>query len=77
MEEKKTTNQVALLTVSFDNDKNTYVVSIPAGSSVTESVFCVSVVAKCLERDGKCTLENFKELLNKYLTDPQYDEVKQ
>lgn len=65
-----------LLGVAFSEKDNTYAVDIPAGSSVAETAFVMSVVIKCLVRDGiveKPT--DVTDLINKYLEDPQYQEV--
>ena len=67
-----------LMTVAFDEDKNTYTVDLGAGSSVPETAFAMSVVIKCLINDG--IIKDSKEvtdLINKYLTDPQYKELKE
>lgn len=66
-----------LLGVAYDDETNTYSVDIPAGSNVAETAFGVAVVVKCLVRDeviddGKV----FLDMLNKYITDPQYEELK-
>lgn len=67
-----------LLGVAYDDETNTYSVDIPAGSNVAETAFSVAVVVKCMVRDkviedGKV----FTDMLNKYITDPQYEEVKE
>lgn len=62
--------------IVFDDEKNSYEVSSDTGTSVPEIIFAMSVSAKCLIRDGYLTKEQFDTLLNKYMTDPQYDEVK-
>lgn len=65
-----------LLAVAFSEENNTYSVDIPAGSSVAETAFGMAVVIKCLIRDGvveKST--DVTDLVNKYLEDPQYQEV--
>lgn len=74
--EIKTQEKKLMLAVATDRENN-YYVDLAAGSNVAETAFCVMCVIKCLVRDGviKTTAE-FTELLNKYLTDPQYDEVK-
>ena len=67
-----------LLAVAFSDEKNTYSVDIPAGSSVPETAFSMAVVIKCLIRDGiieKST--DITDLINKYVEDPQYEEVKE
>lgn len=66
-----------LLAVAFSEANNSYIVDIAQGSSVAETAFGVSVIARCLVRDGiiKETKE-FVDLVNKYLGDPQFTEVK-
>ena len=66
-----------ILAVAFSDEQDTYSVDIPAGSSVAETAFAMAVVIKCLMRDGvveKST--DVTDLVNRYLEDPQYEEVK-
>ena len=66
-----------LLAVAFSESKNQYSIDIPQGSSVAETAFVMSVVIKCLIRDGiieKST--DVTDLINKYLTDSQFEEIK-
>lgn len=67
-----------LLVVSFDDETNRYSIEIPKGSSVPETVFSFAIVVKCWLRDGviKETGDIFK-MLDKYVNDPQYEEVKE
>jgi hypothetical protein len=66
-----------ILAVAFDDEKDVYSVDIPAGSSVAETAFGMAIVIKCLIRDGIVkNPEEVTELIHKYLTDPQYEEVK-
>lgn len=67
-----------LLVVSFDDETNRYSIEIPKGSSVPETVFSFAIVVKCWLRDGviKETNDIFK-MLEKYVNDPQYEEVKE
>lgn len=80
MEETNMENNEArkiLVAVAFDADKNTYFVDLAKGSNIAETAFAFTVVIKCLLRDG--VIEKASEvtdLMNKYLTDPQYDEMK-
>ena len=64
-----------LLRVSFDNENGRYEVEVPQGSSLNETAFCIAVVIKCFVRDGLIEKEEMLELINKYLEDPQYQEV--
>ena len=66
-----------ILSVTSDESNGTYIVNIAQGSSVAEVAFAVSVVSKCLVRDN--IIKDNKEFLNlviKYCTDSQFDEVK-
>lgn len=70
-------NKITLLAVEYDKDKDMYGVKIPAGSNVSETAFCITVVVKCLMRDGVIKKsEEITDLINKFCNDPQYDEVK-
>ena len=54
-----------------------YNVQIPKGSNVPETAFCMTVVVKCMLRDGVIQkAEELTDLINKYCNDPQYSEVK-
>ena len=66
-----------LVAVAFQESTSSYIVDIAQGSSVAETAFAVSVVARCLVRDGIINdHKEFTELVNKYLGDPQFAEVK-
>ena len=63
-----------LLAVAFDHDNNNYIADIPAGVTVEEAIFSMSVVLRCLEKDGIIeSTKKAEELLHRYLTDPQYE----
>jgi hypothetical protein len=67
-----------ILGVAFDDENNIYSVDIPAGSCIPETAFAMSVVIRCLIKDGiieKST--DVTDLINKYIDDPQYEEVKE
>ena len=64
-----------LLSVSFNNVTDKYYVSVPQGSSVNETAFCMSVVIKCMSRDNVITQDEMLALIKQYLDDPQYNEV--
>ena len=65
-----------LLAVAFSEENNIYSVDIPAGSSVPETAFAMSVVIKCLIRDGIVEkVSDVTDLITKYIDDPQYQEV--
>ena len=71
MNEKK-----LILAVAFDEGANRYSVDIPAGSSVQETAFAMAIVIKCLIRDGIIEKSSdMTNLVNKYVDDPQYQEV--
>ena len=68
----------SILTVSFDDESGQYSVSIPQGSSVQETAFAMSVVVKCLNRDGMVARrEEFIDLIKHYCDDSQYEELKE
>ena len=70
-------NEITLLSVKYDQDNDKYSVQIPAGSNVSETAFCMTVVVKCLLRDNVIEKPQvITDLINKYCSDPQYDEVK-
>lgn len=76
-ENKQNNSMVTLMTVGFDQDKNTYCVSLGKGSNVAETAFAMAVVIKCLTKDGVIKKhKDIIDLVEKYLTDPQYEEVK-
>jgi hypothetical protein len=58
-----------------DNDDGQYVVNVGKGTSVEEVAFGISVIIKCFNRDEIISKEDFLDLIDKYLTDVQYNEV--
>ena len=77
MSQKKDENKILLMAVAFDKTKNTYSVDLAKGSNVAETAFSMAVVIKCLIRDGIIKeAKDVTDLINKYLEDPQYNEVK-
>ena len=65
-----------ILAVAVDDETNSYGVDIPAGSNAAETAFAMSVVIKCFVKDG--IIDDYRimtDMINKYLTDSQYDEV--
>ena len=80
-EQKNVTNvlddRVILMAVAFSESKNSYIVDLAKGSNVAETAFAMSVVIKCLMKDGIIkSPEDVTDLIDKYLNDPQYEEVK-
>lgn len=70
-------NTTEILTISFDNETGNYGVKIPKGSNLNEVFFGINVLIKCLIRDGIIKNEDeVFDLLKKYATDPQYQELK-
>lgn len=77
MSQKKDENKILLMAVAFDQTNNTYSVDLAKGSNVAETAFSMAVVIKCLIRDGIIKdATDVTDLINKYLEDPQYNEVK-
>ena len=71
-------NEKLIFAVGFDDNTGEYKVNIPAGATINEVVFAFAVVTKCLARDGIVdNVAQIVELLNRYLTDPQYDELEE
>lgn len=71
-------SKVPMLTVSLDIDKNIYQVDVPKGSTVNEIAFNMAVVIRCLLKDGVIKdIKEMTDLVIKYCTDGQYDEVKE
>ena len=80
-EQKNVTNvpddRVILMAVAFSESKNSYIVDLAKGSNVAETAFAMSVVIKCLIKDGIIkSPADVTDLIDKYLNDPQYEEVK-
>ena len=81
-EQKNVTNvpddRVILMAVAFSESKNSYIVDLAKGSNVAETAFAMSVVIKCLMKDGIIkSSTDVTDLIDKYLNDPQYEEVKE
>ena len=81
-EQKNVTNvpddRVILMAVAFSEIKNSYIVDLAKGSNVAETAFAMSVVIKCLMKDGIIkSPTDVTDLIDKYLNDPQYEEVKE
>jgi hypothetical protein len=66
-----------LMKVTFDEETGNYIVELSKGGSVPEMAFAISVVIKCLTRDGYVEKsEDFIAMISNYLNDPQYNEPK-
>ena len=70
----KNTNE--LLKIEYDNEMSVYKYTCPQNVNVNEIIFSIAGLIKCFNRDGVLKIEECTELLQKYLTDPQYDELK-
>lgn len=71
-------SKVPMLTVSLDIDKNIYQVDVPKGSTINEIAFNMAVVIRCLLKDKIIKdVTEMTDLVIKYCTDGQYDEVKE
>ena len=81
-EQKNVTNvpddKVILMAVAFSESKNSYIVDLAKGSNVAETAFAMSVVIKCLMKDGIIkSPADVTDLIDKYLNDPQYKELEE
>ena len=71
-------DRVILMAVAFSESKNSYIVDLAKGSNVAETAFAMSVVIKCLMKDKIIkSPTDVTDLIDKYLNDPQYEEVKE
>lgn len=68
-------NEGQILSISNTSEGN-YKVMVNEGASVEEVAFAVTVLIKCFDRDGVIKKENMLELINRYLNDVQYEEVR-
>lgn len=66
-----------IISVSFDETNGNYKVQAGEGSSVPEVAFAMSVIMKCFLKEKLIdNIDDFTALIKKYLTDPQYEELK-
>lgn len=75
--EEQSNDKKLLLAVAVNDETGNYFVDIAQGSSVPETAFAMSVVIRCLMRDGY--IKDANEIINlvkKYSTDSQFEEVK-
>ena len=71
-------SKVPMLTVSLDIDKNIYQVDVPKGSTINEIAFNMAGVIRCFLKDKVIKdVTEMTDLVIKYCTDGQYDEVKE
>lgn len=76
MEQQKSAVKT-VLKVTTDLNGTTYDVSADEGSSVNEMAFAVMVVMRALIKTGNIKdAKEFMDLVNKYLTDVQYEEIR-
>ena len=65
-----------ILKVDFNDEDGRYYIAAGNGSSTSECAFACSVVARVFAKQGFISdTQEFEEMIHKYLTDPQYDEV--
>ena len=65
-----------IVDVAFNPEDGKYYVTAGEGSNVNECAFACAVLAKIFVKNGFIKeSKDFEELIHKYLTDPQYDEV--
>ena len=69
------TGMSPILTVGITDDGQ-YNVQVSGNASVSEVAFCMMVIIKCLDRDEIIKSDEMLDLINKYLSDPQYEELK-
>lgn len=74
--EDKNTNKKLIVSVS-SNDKQ-YFVDAPEGTTLNEIMFGLSVIVRCLHRDGFLeSVEQGLDMIKRYSTDSQFTEVKE
>ena len=65
-----------ILKVDFNDEDGRYYIAAGNGSSTSECAFACAVVARVFEKQGFISdTQEFEDMIHKYLTDPQYDEV--
>lgn len=74
--DNKENDKRLIIAISFDENKGTYEVKLPAGSNLAEAAFGISAFIKCLVRDKIIkTPTEFIEQIQKYTFDVQYKEL--
>ena len=78
MKTKKPTGyEKTVLAVTYDVEKDVYNIGACQGSSVSEMAFAVMAIIRTLVRDGHIKDDKeFMDLVQKYLDDEQYGELK-
>lgn len=65
-----------ILKVEFNDEDGRYYIAAGDGSSTSECAFACAIVARVFAKQGFISgTQEFEDLIHKYLTDPQYDEV--
>ena len=65
-----------IVDVAFNPEDGKYYVTAGEGSNVNECAFACAILAKIFVKNGFIKeTKDFEDLIHKYLTDPQYDEV--
>lgn len=65
-----------IVDVAFNPEDGKYYVTAGEGSNVNECAFACAILAKIFVKNGFIKeAKDFEDLIHKYLTDPQYDEV--
>ena len=65
-----------ILKVEFNDEDGRYYIAAGDGSSTSECAFACAIVARVFAKQGFISgTQEFEEMIHKYLTDPQYDEV--
>lgn len=66
-----------ILEITFNEESGSYEMKVGKAMSVNEVMFGVAALIKCFVRDGVVEDKNIPvEMLNKYLNDSQFDELK-
>lgn len=74
--DNKENDKRLIIAISFDENKSTYEVKLPAGSNLAEAAFGIAAFIKCLVRDKVIkTPTEFIEQIQKYTFDVQYKEL--
>lgn len=67
-----------VIEITFNDENGQYGFKIPKGGNVAEVAFAISALARVLAREKLMdSPDTFINLINKYLHDTQFDEVKE